>query len=104
MRAACRSFSPHELTPNIFYRIYENFNVRQFLINLETNLLLKNHCWDRLSYDKRTEIPKDRTEKHAPLKKQNVHEKQTSFMAKQLNKQTIKGGNIGIKTFYSCLG
>ena len=44
MRAACRSFSPHELTPDIFYRIYENFNVRQFLINLETNLLLKNHC------------------------------------------------------------
>ena len=75
MRAACRSFYAHELTPDIFYRIYEHFNVRQFLVNLETNLLLKSHCWEQLSYDKRTEIFKDRTEKHAPLKKQKVHEK-----------------------------
>ena len=99
----CRSFSLHKLTRDIFYRNYQNFKVQQFLTKLETNLLLENHCWDRLSYDKLTKIFKDFTEKHAALKKQKVRGKQTRFMTKQLGKQIIKGVNTRIKTFHSCL-
>ena len=44
IRAARRSFSARKLTRDIFYRNYENFNVHQFLINPETNVLLESQC------------------------------------------------------------
>lgn len=86
IRAVCRSLSACKLTRAIFYRNYGNFNVQQFLIDLEANLLLENQCSDRLSSDTLIKIFKDVTEKHASLKKQKVRENQAPFMTKQLRK------------------
>ena len=44
IRAVCGSFSARKLTRHIFYRNCWNFNVQQFFIDLETNLILGNEC------------------------------------------------------------
>ena len=99
VRAACWSFSTRKLTRDIFYGNYGNFNVHQFLISLETNLLQENQCCDCISYDKLTKVFKDVTKRHAPLKKQKACKSQNPFIPKWLSKQIIKAVNINVHSY-----
>ena len=65
-----------EPTQNIIYRNYKNFNVQDFLNDLETNLRLEEQTSACVSYDKLTKIFKETTDKNKPQKKRKIRGKQ----------------------------
>ena len=65
---AFRSFYTRQPERDIFSRNYRNFNIQQFLIGIETNLIIDSQYSGSVSYNKLTKIFKDVAE-NAPTEK-----------------------------------
>ena len=83
----------------IIYRNYKNFNVQDFLNDLETNLSLEEQTSACVSYAKLTKILKETTDKNAPQKKRKIRGKQAHLWQKNLVNKLWK--DLSLKTYTS---
>ena len=85
-----RSSYTREPPWDIIYKNYKNFNVQDFLTELEPILRSEEEASTYVSYDELTKTSKELTDKHARQKRWKVRDNHALFMTKELSKQSMK--------------
>ena len=81
-----KSYFKKQPPKNIIYRDYKNFNEKEFLHELDQEMIKGSFYKDDNPYDCFSNLYKNIIDKHAPLKEKKIRGNDAPFMTKELRK------------------